>query len=308
MPAAFNTTPLAFSAAPVALHATTSAVPAVPTAFHAPVGHPATSPVAGVASAGYPAESFVPIEPSAGPMMVDGREPVRESPAGHILTLNVGPAGIRDSFTAILPLFRDLPAVVFVQEARLPATVRAVRNFKETAHHHLPHYVVFVGRSVSRASPYTKQTYQVITFMHCHLAARASILNVDSQAGELTNVDASDLLNRSHFIRTTDTSNGKNALWGNIYGFQATDPLKQEALWTFIESVLQRWGSSTDSLPVSTTCTSSLCGTNIRFCCDFHSDITSCSREYCTNDKGNRDDPARVNFFAMYLVDGSRVS
>ena len=64
-----------------------------------------------------------PLDESRGPQVLSTQ---------RVRTLNVGRAGLRESLPHIVGLFADLPAVVFIQEARLP--LRAVRDLKKQAH------------------------------------------------------------------------------------------------------------------------------------------------------------------------------
>ncbi len=80
----------------------------------------------------------------------------------------------------IQQVFADTPALVFVQEAKLPPS--AVRNLKKLAHQLLPHYAVFVGSLRADPDPGLGVVrHEAVTFVHCHLAARASLLDISRQ-------------------------------------------------------------------------------------------------------------------------------
>ena len=81
---------------------------------------------------------------------------------------------------------------------------------------------------------------QVVTFVHSHLAARASLLEVTRQLGDSSEVSRRELLAHTHFLRTTDIHTNVNILWCNVYGFQAADGPKQQTQWAHIGAVLDR--------------------------------------------------------------------
>lgn len=181
------------------------------------------------------------VSPDAGP------PPALDSPdlpPQRVLSLNVGPVGLRESLPFLAPLFTGTPAVVFIQEAKVPP--RAVRGLKKLAHSLLPHYSLFVGRLPDDGSGAVR--HEVVTFVHSHLAARASLLEVSRQAYDVDNVSRGELLSRTHFVRTTDVHSRVTVVWTNIYGFQAKDVAKQEAQWAFVSAVLGRWQSQTDHI------------------------------------------------------------
>ena len=148
-------------------------------------------------------------------------------PHQHVLTINVGPVGIRGCLEGLTDLFRSTPAVVFIQEAKLPP--RAVKSLKSLAHRLLPHYCLFVGKLPSNSPGDVR--HEVVTFVHLHLAARASLLEVTRQAQDPAGTSPSILLSRTHFVRTTDVYTKVSVLWGNVYAFQAGDPVCQESQW-----------------------------------------------------------------------------
>ncbi len=163
-------------------------------------------------------------------------------PPQRIITLNVGPVGIRESMGSIVALFKSTPAVVLIQEAKLPPS--AVANLKRVAHKLLPHYCLFVG-TLPKDGP-SSQRHEVVTFVHCHLAARATLLDITRQTMDVTAASRSELLSKTQVLRTTDVQSQVNILWLNIYGFQASDPTRQEAQWNLIHSVVTRWQPQSD--------------------------------------------------------------
>ena len=86
--------------------------------------------------------------------------------------------------------------------------------------------------------------------VHCHLAARASLLEVSRQLGDPGDASRGELHARTHFLRTTDIHSQVRVLWVNVYGFQARDASKQRAQWAFIGAVLDRWQSHVDHIVV----------------------------------------------------------
>ena len=133
-----------------------------------------------------PQGDMAPLDESRGPAVLSTQ---------RVRTLNVGRAGLRESLPHIVGLFADLPAVVFIQEARLP--LRAVRDLKKQAHRLLPHYSLFVGAlPAPDSSNASRRRAQVVTFVHCQLAARASLLEVTRQLGDSS--AASRQIGRAH--------------------------------------------------------------------------------------------------------------
>jgi len=160
------------------------------------------------------------------------------------VSLNVGPVGLRESLPFLAPLFTSTPAVVFIQEAKVPP--HAVRGLKKQAHRLLPHYSLFVGKLPEDGSDAPR--HEVVTFVHSHLAARASLLEVTRLAYDCGGASRCELLSRTHFVRTTDVHSKVNVVWVNVYGFQAKDVAKQEAQWGFISAVVGRWQSQADHI------------------------------------------------------------
>ena len=61
-----------------------------------------------------------------------GRADLTNLPQQCVITLNDGPEGIQESMGSIVALFKSTPAVVLIQEAKLPPS--AVANLKRVAH------------------------------------------------------------------------------------------------------------------------------------------------------------------------------
>ncbi len=141
--------------------------------------------------------------------------PLNDHAAGmlpeRVRTLNVGPVRLRESLTHIIPLFADTSAFVFVQEAKLHPS--AVRNLKKLAHELLPHYAVFVGSLRADPDPGPRLSavrHEVVTFVQCHLAARASLQDVSRQLEDPSGASTCKLQAGTHFLRTTDINNKVN--------------------------------------------------------------------------------------------------
>jgi hypothetical protein len=66
---------------------------------------------------------------------------LRFKPRNHLISLNVGPVGIRESLLSLLPIFKRNPAVVMTQECRLRPS--SIASFRRYAHKLLPHYCIF---------------------------------------------------------------------------------------------------------------------------------------------------------------------
>ncbi len=106
---------------------------------------------------------------------------------------------------------------------------------------------MFVGSIPANADPGPDAVrHEVVTFAHCHLAARDSLLDVSRKLEDPSTASSSELLARTHFLRTTDIHNRGDIVWVNVNGFQAKDASQQEAQWSFIRAVLTRWQAQTD--------------------------------------------------------------
>ncbi len=115
-----------------------------------------------------------------------------------------------------------------------------VRNLKMLAHQLLDHHVV-VGSFRKDADPgLSSVRHEIVIFVDCHPAARASLLNVSRQLEDPNGASSCEMLERTRFMRTTDVPNEVNIIWANIYTFQGKDATRQEALWSLIRAVLDR--------------------------------------------------------------------
>ena len=152
-----------------------------------------------------------------------------------IHSCNVGPSGISDSLLHMLPLFKGNPGMVMVQDARL--TGRSVQNFKALAHKLLPEYAIF-----TRTSAKTKHdTIRVVTFVHLALAARGTQIDIHKMTSPHPTCPIEDLATRIQVIKTTDVHTETNIIWINIYQYQASQPVAQQALLDLITHVIQEW-------------------------------------------------------------------
>jgi hypothetical protein len=102
--------------------------------------------------------------------------------------------------------------VVLIQEAKLPPS--AVANLKRVAHNLLLHYCLFVGR-LPKDGP-SSQRHEVVTFVHGHLAARATLLDFTRQTMDVIAASRSELLSMAQVLRATDVQSHINILWLNL--------------------------------------------------------------------------------------------
>ena len=163
----------------------------------------------------------------------------------HAITLNVGPIGLRESLTNLLPLFKTNPALVLLQERNL--SLSSLEQVRQITHRLLPHYCLFAGRPPR--SNERRSKVQVVTLVHVSLAARASLLDVAQQSVELVRVDA-EALSRVHFLRLIDPRSGVTFLVANVYQYQADQLTRQSALLSFIREVIGRWQDLSDHIVV----------------------------------------------------------
>ena len=155
-----------------------------------------------------------------------------------LISLNVGPVGLVESFTSLLPIFDTLPIAVLFQETHLaPAALSALRR---TVHKHLPLYCVFAHRPKGPPG-----LIQVVTLVHVQMAARASLLETTQDLEEVRR-DAPECHLQAHFLRMTDPRSGISFLIANVRQYQASHPLQQAAMLAFVERVVRRWGSQSD--------------------------------------------------------------
>jgi hypothetical protein len=82
--------------------------------------------------------------------------------------VNVGPVGLREALPSLLPHFVGLPAIVMLQECHLPTALLA--DTRRMVYKMLPAYRMFANRSKR-----SENKLQVVTLVHCYMAARASL-------------------------------------------------------------------------------------------------------------------------------------
>ena len=154
--------------------------------------------------------------------------------ATPIISLNVGPTGIRESFTSLLPLFEANPGVVMLQDVKL--TARSAVSFQSWVHKTLPEYALFLKTTLG-----AKAIIQTATLVHHGLAARATQLPIQAPTAAPTVVPIRELASRVQFIRTLDVHSEVTILWVNMYQYQAHEHERQQALLDLTGSMLQFW-------------------------------------------------------------------
>ena len=123
-----------------------------------------------------------------------------------------------------------------VQDARL--TGHSVQSLKTLAHRLLPEYAVF-----TRTTAKTKtNTIRVITFVHLALAARGTQIDIHKMTSPHPACPIEDLAARMQIIKTTDIHTETNILWINVYQYQASQPVEQQALLDLLTQVVLEWG------------------------------------------------------------------
>jgi hypothetical protein len=162
------------------------------------------------------------------------------SPDTDVLSINVGPCGIRDSIAHILPLFRERPGVVMIQDAKL--TGQSHKKFKALAHKMLPDYAVYTRSTLKE----NKDKTMVITFIHLGLSARGSQIDIHRMTSPDPSIPIKELAGRIQAIKTIDVHNSKIILWINIYNYQATQVAQQKALLEIFRLLVVEWGPKVD--------------------------------------------------------------
>ena len=165
--------------------------------------------------------------------------PAPES-ASCIRSINVGPVGMREALPSLVYHFRDLPAVVMLQECHLPATLLA--DTRRLVHRLLPAYSMFASRSKSAAG-----NIQVVTLVHVYLAARATLLEITEQLKTVESPPPA-LLAHVHALRIIEPRTGTSILAINVRQFQASQPAEQAALLDLAGRVVRRWADSSDAV------------------------------------------------------------
>ena len=159
------------------------------------------------------------------------------------MCLNVGPIGLVEALPQLVGHFKDLPAVVMLQECRLPR--HSLAALKREAHRLLPAYCVMAVRRESVRPDDRTALIQVVTMVHVHLGTRASLLDVKQQYASVADT-APDVLLRTHFIRLVEPRTNVSLLLANVYQYQAGEPLQQAACLSLITAVFTRWQEQSD--------------------------------------------------------------
>jgi len=160
-----------------------------------------------------------------------------------VVCLNVGPIGLVEALPQLVGHFKDLPAVVMLQECRLPR--HSLAALKREAHRLLPAYCVMAVRRESVRPDDRTALIQVVTMVHVHLGTRASLLDVKQQYASVADT-APDVLLRTHFIRLVEPRTNVSLLLANVYQYQAGEPLQQAACLSLITAVFTRWQEQSD--------------------------------------------------------------
>ena len=165
--------------------------------------------------------------------------PAKES-ASCIESIKVGPVGMREVLPSLVHHFRDLPAVVMLQECHLPATLLA--DTRRLVHWLLLAHSMFANSSKSAAG-----NIQVITLLHVYLAARATLLEITEQLKTVESPPPA-LLAHVHAMRIIESRTSTSILAINVRQFQASQPVEQAALLDMAGRVVRRWADSSDSV------------------------------------------------------------
>ena len=152
----------------------------------------------------------------------------------HIITLNVGPCGLAETFASLGPILALRPVAVLVQEAHVP--VGRLQAVRRQIHRHFPAYSLFANRKTQALSG----KMDVITLVHVKMAARASLLDIRTQFQSVCE-QAPDALDKVHFLRLSDPAGQTTILLGNVHNYQADQPLRQAAMLELIRQVVARW-------------------------------------------------------------------
>ena len=139
-------------------------------------------------------------------------------------------------------LLSSMPAVVLVQEARLPHT--QIAHARRVLHASFPAYSLFVNRHKRRHNRERLVT-QVVSLVHVRLAARSSLLDIRMQLSAYQE-HAPDAQDRLHFVHMQDPDATIRILIGNVYMPQAADLSSQSAVQALINDVVLRWESGAD--------------------------------------------------------------
>ena len=177
-------------------------------------------------------------------------------PFSSIVILNVGPVGLVEALPQLVAHFKDLPAVVMCQECHLPH--HSLAALKSAAHRLLPAYCVMAVRRGSILRANRTASIQVVTFVHVHLGARATLVDVKQQYDAVANT-APDVLLRTHFVRIVEPRTNASILLANVYQYQAAQPRQQAACLSLISAVFTRWGEQADCIIAGGDWNASVC-------------------------------------------------
>ena len=113
----------------------------------------------------------------------------------------------------------------------------------------LPVYCMFAGRTKRRPGK-----LQVVTLVHCYLAARASLLEITEQ---LVAVEAAGpegrlhgLEGQLHALLLIEPKTGASLMVVNVRQFQAAQPGQQAALLDLADKILASWAGDVDAVIV----------------------------------------------------------
>jgi len=116
-------------------------------------------------------------------------------------------------------------------------------------HRLLPAYYLFAGRPQRGDDSSAAAQIQVVTLVHVYMAARASLLNIQTQYEDVAD-RAPGALRQVHFIKMSDPSSDTTLLIGNIYQAQAAEPGRQESILELARRVIIRWADQADLVVV----------------------------------------------------------
>ena len=102
----------------------------------------------------------------------------------------------------------------------------------------LPAYRMFANRSKR-----SENKLQVVTLVHCYMAARASLLMITEQLEAVAALPG--LTEQVHAVRLMEPRTGATLLVVNARQFQATQPVHQASLLELIRLILARWAGRT---------------------------------------------------------------
>jgi len=137
-----------------------------------------------------------------------------------------------------------------LQECHLPSALLA--DTRRLVHQLLPAYCMFATRSKRSES-----RLQVVTLVHCYVAARASLLAITDQLGAVAAAPP-ELGAHVHALRLIEPRTGASLLVVNARQFQATQPAHQAVLLELIRLILVRWADGVDVVVIGASWNASL--------------------------------------------------